>query len=456
MKIVGIAVLLVMIGGKVFPAPDDKETPTKKGLGTFTIDKKTTYVTGPVDADGQIDYVAALNERLSKGVTTENNAAVLLWQVIGPHPERATMPAKFYELLGVQIPEQGDYFLTLQQFLEKDGQANEDTINAFGKKISPLYQRAWTAKEHPEIYDWLKANEKPLALLVEATKRTHYYSPLLPHRDKNGLRGLTNAYVPWAQVSRHIAAALALRATLKIGEGHVDAAWQDLLTCHRLGRLIGRGATMIECLVGIAIERIACSGDLVFLDKAQPDAKRIEACLRNLRALPIPAAPAEQMDVGERFIMLDIIMMTDKQGYGFLAIAGEGSRRPDPLGEAVFKGINWDITLETVNKWHDRMVAAMREKDRFERKRKLNELIEDRESVKANAINPDRVSKLLRDSKDPAKLKGQVIADILIGGLLSPAWIVQDGTDKVAQTFDNVVVAFALVLVSTRQWEISR
>src|SRR5262245_20904948 len=46
----------------------------KNGRGTFTIGKATTFVTGPVDADGRIDYAAALNERMSKGVTPQNNA----------------------------------------------------------------------------------------------------------------------------------------------------------------------------------------------------------------------------------------------------------------------------------------------------------------------------------------------------------------------------------------------
>ena len=54
--------------------------------------KDTTYVTGPLDKDGYVDYAAALNERLGKGVTPANNANVLLWKALGPHPEGATMP----------------------------------------------------------------------------------------------------------------------------------------------------------------------------------------------------------------------------------------------------------------------------------------------------------------------------------------------------------------------------
>src|SRR5262245_55897881 len=64
----------------------------KKARGRFTISKETTYVTGPLDKDGYIDYVAALNERLRQGVTPENNANVLIWKALGPRPEGKRMP----------------------------------------------------------------------------------------------------------------------------------------------------------------------------------------------------------------------------------------------------------------------------------------------------------------------------------------------------------------------------
>src|ERR1700687_337117 len=46
----------------------------------FTIGKDTTYVTGPVDKHGYIDYAAALHERLRQGVTPDNNANVVFYQ----------------------------------------------------------------------------------------------------------------------------------------------------------------------------------------------------------------------------------------------------------------------------------------------------------------------------------------------------------------------------------------
>ena len=40
---------------------------------------------------------------------------------------------------------------------------------------------------------------------------------------------------------REAARALTARAMLRVDEGKVDEAWDDLLACHRLARLAGQG-----------------------------------------------------------------------------------------------------------------------------------------------------------------------------------------------------------------------
>src|SRR5262245_7335467 len=88
-----------------------KDAAAKTDKPKFTISKAATYVTGPLDKDGYIDYAAALNKRLSQGVTPANNANVLLWQALGPQPEGKKMPGEFFELMGMKPPpERGDYF----------------------------------------------------------------------------------------------------------------------------------------------------------------------------------------------------------------------------------------------------------------------------------------------------------------------------------------------------------
>src|SRR5262249_741190 len=78
----------------------------------FPLGRETTYVTGAPDKEGYIDYEAALNDRLGKDVTPQNNANVLLWKAFGPRPEGGKgMPAQFFKRLGIEPPpEGGDYF----------------------------------------------------------------------------------------------------------------------------------------------------------------------------------------------------------------------------------------------------------------------------------------------------------------------------------------------------------
>src|SRR5258708_5994274 len=112
-----VASFVLMLGFLTSSAlADDKEQKRKPG---FTIGKETTYVTGPVDADGYIDYAAALNERMSKGIKPAENANVLLWKAIGP-PLRSTLPPEFFKRLGMEaLPDRGDYFIDLTRFMRE-------------------------------------------------------------------------------------------------------------------------------------------------------------------------------------------------------------------------------------------------------------------------------------------------------------------------------------------------
>jgi len=50
---------------------------SKPGKPLITVSKETTWITEPLNADGTVNYVAAADAWLSKGVTRENNAAIL-------------------------------------------------------------------------------------------------------------------------------------------------------------------------------------------------------------------------------------------------------------------------------------------------------------------------------------------------------------------------------------------
>ena len=275
MRTVGTALVVLALFGAATVAEDNKVA-DKKPKKKFTVGKDTTYVTGPRDKDGYIDYSAALNKRLGQGVTPANNAVVLIWKAVGPRPEGSKgMPPEFFKLLGIpQLAEKGDYFIGLSRYLEDHLKIpREKAANDLLEQFDKACLRPWKATEYPAIASWLQSNRKPIALLIEATERSRSFSPLPLHRAEKGLQGIIAAVLPAAKPCRELASALAARAMLRLGHKDVDGAWRDLLACHRLGRLVARGSTLIKGLVGLAINQVACRADLGFLDRVTPDAK---------------------------------------------------------------------------------------------------------------------------------------------------------------------------------------
>src|SRR5262249_3887764 len=154
-----------------------------------------------------------------------------------------------------------DYFLPLNRFLKDRPAPDPGKADEISAQQDRATRRPWVATDYPAIASWLKANDKPLRVASQATRRSHYFSPLTPRREK-GPVWLTDALLPPAQGCREMATALVARAMLRLGDGDAEGAWQDLLACHRLGRLVGRGASHIEGLVGIAIDAVAARADL--------------------------------------------------------------------------------------------------------------------------------------------------------------------------------------------------
>src|SRR5262249_4579359 len=212
------------------PQPTRFALPQAKRASKFTIAKETTYVTGPVDPDGYVDYETALNERLGKDVTPENNANVHLWKALRPEPKRMPMPAEFFRWLQTpEPPARGEYFVDLT------GYANETLQFKAGAPIDELRKerfwatrRPWAEKDYPRIAAWLKANAQPLALSSTATKCPDYYNPLVSNKSgEEGWYGLIGALLPAAvKCEGELAPALAARAMLHAGEGRWDEAWQ--------------------------------------------------------------------------------------------------------------------------------------------------------------------------------------------------------------------------------------
>jgi hypothetical protein len=397
-----------------------------------------------VDKDGYIDYAAALNERLSQGVTPANNANVLIWKAIGPRPEGAPMPAEFYKWLGIdEPPEKGDYFIGLEEYLKEHLKIDDpEKAEEIRNQQTRSTQDPWTAQQHPHVAGWLKVNEKPMALVIEATRRSHFFSPLVTEKTDKGRGPLMGALVSGAQKCRELAAALAARAMFRVSAGHHDQAWQDLLACHRLSRLVGRGGSLIEGLVGLATEHVATIADVALLAHADFSAEQIKDRLRDLQQLPPMPLMADKLELGERLVFLDTIKFVEQGGIDALVrlSGGNPSKAPGPIAQRYLESIHWDDALREANRWYDRLAAAMRIKDHQARRKELDELVVEIKTLKAKSVEAPA---LIRMALGTPQAKGKALGDVLIA-LLTPAFVkVQEASDRREQVQQNLHLAFA-------------
>jgi hypothetical protein len=399
------------------------------------------------DKDDKKDYEAALNDILAKGITPEKNANVLLWKALGPSPEGGPpMPAEFYRRLGIpEPPKDGEYFVGLQRYMM-------DHLKLQSADYQPIYdqqgwamKRPWKADDYPRIAAWLALNDKPLAVVIEATKRPQYYNPLVSRKNEKGQGSLIGVLMPSVQKCRELASALTARAMFRVGAGRYDDAWQDLLAAHRLGRLSARGGTLIEALVGIAIDSIASQADLAYLQHAKLTSKEILDRLKDLQALPPMPPMADKIDVGERHMYHDSLELVRSGGVGMLEGFADGKvKKPTEEELKALAMIDWAPARKIGDKFYDRLAAAMRLKDRQARVKEFDKIEGDIKAVKADAVSQMRLLADLVAGKDPGKEIGQAIGSILVSLLLPAAAKVQDAHDRVTQIERNLHIAFAL------------
>jgi hypothetical protein len=406
-------------------------------LGTFTVGPETTYVSGPMTPDGHIDYAAALNERLASGVVPESNASVAIWRVLGPNSSGIEpIPAGFFERMGMTAPPAaGSYFVGLRTYCARH--APEQTAAA-SAKLDDLSKRPWADTESAIVVEWLGANDKPLTALREAVKRPQYYNPLVPSVPEKGLA--TTAY-PLAFVCRELVLALHARAMLDLERGNVTEAWQDLLASHRLGRQIARGGTLLEAMVGCALEHLTCRAEVAYLDRAKPDAQAIRDCVGDLLALPRLAF--DQIRLAERLWCLDLIMQIDRHGIEAVPVYGADLQPVrHGLRDEDLRGVDWDPALAVAVRGYDRLAAAFVATDRAIRVERVREIAAEGQAREEQFVS-GRAAAALK-AAGSAAARGREFGEMVFAGTAGNFGKCLDATDRAQQTFGNLVVAYAL------------
>ncbi len=220
----------------------------------ITVSKETTWITEPLYPNGAVNYVAALNGRLSEGVTPDNNAAALLMQVMGAKEIPKEIRPGFYQHLGIPVPEnpQGDlqpYGDFLDEYLRTTGgTAKKTERRKLMEKSFQTYGRPWTRKEYPLVARWLDANEQAIDRIVAASRRPRMYVPIVPEDQEDGL--LDVMLFEFTSNMREFARILDSRSHVAIGEGRIEDAQRRFTGLPSVGTFDGEWLVDYELSCG--------------------------------------------------------------------------------------------------------------------------------------------------------------------------------------------------------------
>ena len=199
-------------------------------------------------------------------------------------------------------PENGSYFVSFDDF-----EAAKTKDDAERPDLNFMH---WPMGNSDEVSRWLKANEKPLQLILQATERPRLFIPM---RAGTEVQTIMGALMPY--LNRYREMTMALRADAHApGAGDFAGARADVRAMHRLARLASQHLTLIGRLVGTGIEALACHTDRRIAQHASLDATQCNDCLKDALELQELPSPAAAIDTGERYYVLDFLQSVAIRG----------------------------------------------------------------------------------------------------------------------------------------------
>lgn len=323
----------------------------------FTLSKETTGIVAPLRPDGSPDYIGALNERCSKGVTSENNGFVLFLQVVGTAipPDDGDWDTKardrMLQLCGAKpTPPGAVVWQSYADFLAPNRKGHEEPPGGFDYRQAR--QELWTPDQRANLAAFLKKQEKLLDTAVEAAARARWWSPLVG--TDSCVLGLTGS--PFLRGICSVSESLCARATLRARAGDFDGFLRDALAVKQIARHFGRCGTITECVMGLGLDKCANEAIGTVVGSGTLPEAQCAALAKSLAALgPMPSL-VESVDGLERFGQLDLLILI--AGGGEFASPGISSKHYAAVDR---NAVDWDCALKRVNRTYDHVVAALKE-----------------------------------------------------------------------------------------------
>ena len=356
-------------------AQESNQGPETQNL--IRIAQETTFITEPLDPEGFVDYVAALNELRSKGVTPKNNYEMVVRKLITAKGSESVdnWKEKYFAALDTPVPKATPFALVdFVDYLEPNKEnTNGRTEFEILRKRETLLEKPWQPDERPIAARWVQEMNELLDELVEGSKRPEFWAPyvsvdmdLSKPMPRVGLKSLAPVIE-----QREIARAIGIRAMGRIGTGELEDAWNDLLALQRISCHVASGYTEFEgSLVSYVLEKawgLEIASALLSSPKLTDELAA--ECFKDLKARPPLPSFAEHALLGERFMRLDEFATlarrceqeVEESLLHFVFSLRHMPATPEEGLEELHQAVHetdWNECLRQMNAWFDRLDEA--------------------------------------------------------------------------------------------------
>ena len=407
-----VIVLFSASSALAFQAGEEKPLSFK-----FEVSPETTYVTEPLLEHGFVDLIAAVNQKYSKNVTPETNAAVTLYETVGSQQLRPNLRDEFFIQLGMPVPDpQGQYFETFSQYtLAKMSEEDRKQL----LKIWPEMVEEptpWKRDDFPEVAAWLGSQTRFLHRLEVGLDRPHWFHPVVSEfENPERGQGFQLIHLSGTQSTWEISRAYIARAMLHQGENRPEEAWNDVLLAIRLNRHVASGPFLIQGNIGLRREQTAIQAGLKIVGHSALTENVWRGFLKQLDQLPNHTSMVEKVDFAERLAVLDMINSLvnchadDERLYWF----SEEDIIPKMLKNNWLIKADYNAALKFANKWFDRYVKAFRIESAMTRKKVLTLIDSQFEKLVAESAKTANFAEVIQ-SGNLHRFAGEAIGKVVL------------------------------------------
>ena len=338
------------------------------------ISPETTYVTEPRTPDGKwIDYCAAYEQMYYPAeMKTDDNGYRIIARHLGlpdfgfsyfdiksnesrPYDfDYDALRAQGYEKLGLEPNHKPDMkyvdrYVFLRDYAKEIHPEDEKAANELAYKLfDEMMHSPWTLEKYPMMQPWVEQNFPVLDMINEALGKPTFCVPLIVPEGYETLHlVMIEGSLGKVQDFRSCAREFQARFQFRLGQGDIDGAIEDKIATQRLGRHVTQGV-LINYLVGLAIEGVACAEGIADNPDVQPTAEQIRRLMQLQDELP-PAITIKNAMECERLVILDRL-----QCYARGTPSSPGDvMPPEFLRPWVGLALDWNVVFRRANQYLD-------------------------------------------------------------------------------------------------------